>query len=82
MASGSICTDDGKLKLGKDAALTIVSVLLPRCATREKKSDYKSMKKCNEWLGDLAGRGTTWEDELTAIFQTRGAEDHSPGSNP
>ncbi len=47
------------------------------------------MKKCNEWLGDLAGRGTTWEDELAAIFQTRGAkdqtrgaEDHSPGSTP
>ncbi len=67
VADGRICTQDGNPKLGKDAAIAIVSVLLPQCDPKEKKGKYKTMKKCNEWLGGLTACGTTWEEELKAI---------------
>ena len=49
--------------LSKAAAVAIAKVLLPRIAPKEKVSDYATMKKCNEWLGSIAG-GTTWETEM------------------
>ena len=33
----------------------------------EKMSEYDGMSKCVKWLGSLAGRGTTWEEEITAV---------------
>jgi len=54
--------------LCKEGALAIVFVLLPRCSPNEKKSDYKTMKNCNQWLGSLARRGTSWDKEMQ-IFE-------------
>ncbi len=59
--------NSNQTKLSKDAAVAIANVLLPRCAPTEKRGDYKTVKKCNEWLGSLAGRGTRWEDEMEVI---------------
>jgi hypothetical protein len=61
---GKQSTPDGQPKLCKEGALAIVFVLLPRCSPNEKKSDYKTMKKCNQWLGSLASRGTSWDKEM------------------
>mmetsp|Transcript_19445 Transcript_19445/g.46675 ORF Transcript_19445/g.46675 Transcript_19445/m.46675 type:complete len:287 (+) Transcript_19445:384-1244(+) len=58
---------DGNPKLPKQDAIAIVRVLLPRFAPKEKMSDYGGMSKCVKWLGSLAGRGTTWEEEITAV---------------
>jgi hypothetical protein len=55
--------DNGQWKFGKVAALFITHTLLSRCAPKEKVSDYKSMKKCIEWFGSLAG-DITWIEEM------------------
>ena len=51
---------DGKPKLGKDAAVAIVKVLLPRVNPNLKMKDYGTMKNCNEWLASL----TDWKAEM------------------
>lgn len=51
---------DGKPKLGKDAAIAIVKVLLPRINPNLKMKDYGTMKKCNDWLASLAD----WKAEM------------------
>ena len=56
-------TNIGNPKLGKEASVSIVKVLLPGGDPREKVKDYKTMVSCEKWLGDLAG-GTTWVDKM------------------
>ena len=56
-------TNTGNPKLGKEAAVAIVKVLLPGIDPGAKGKDYKTMVACEKWLGDLAG-GTTWVDEM------------------
>ncbi len=46
--------------------------MLPRCAPYEKKGEYKTMKKCNEWLASIDGRGTSWEDEMEVVVKANG----------
>ena len=69
--SGKPTAENGHPKLGKIAALAITHSLLPRCSSTEKVDDYKSMKKCTEWLGGLAG-GTTWVEEMKSFEQQLG----------
>ena len=64
---------DGNPKLSKQDAIAIVRVLLPRIVPKEKISDYGGMSKCVKWLGSVAGRGTTWEEEITAVRREYGA---------
>ena len=42
----------------KDNSLLIFKTLLPRIAPTENIGEYKTMKKYNEWIDNLAG-GTT-----------------------
>ena len=56
-------TNTGNPKLGKEASVTIVKVLLPVIDPGEKFKDYNTMVSCDKWIGDLAG-GTTWVDEM------------------
>ena len=56
-------TNTGNPKLGKEASVSIVKVLLPGGDPREKVKDYKTMLACDKCLGDLDG-GTTWVDEM------------------
>ena len=57
---------DGYPLLTKKAAVAIVKLLLPRIAPDLKLNDFKTLKKCVKWLGDLAG-GTTWVTEMRAV---------------
>ena len=57
--------ENGYPKLGKIAALTITHSLLPRCAPTEKVADYKSMKKCTEWVATSAAPTTKVTRTLT-----------------
>ena len=57
--SGKPTAENGHPKLGKIAAVTITHSLLPRCAPTEKVADYKSMKKCTEWVATAATTTTT-----------------------
>ena len=50
-------------KLGKQASVAILKVLLPGIDPGAKGMDYKIMGACVKWLGGLAG-GTTWIDEM------------------
>ena len=56
-------TNTGNLKMGKEAAVAIVKVLLPGIDPGAKVKDYKKMVASEKWLGDLAG-GMTWVDEM------------------
>ena len=56
-------TNTDNPKLGKEAALDIVKVLLPGIYPEAKGKNYKTMVVCEKWLGDLAS-GTTWVDEM------------------
>ena len=69
--SGKPTAENGHPKLGKIAALAITHSLLPRCSSTEKVDDYKSMKKCTEWLGGISG-GTTWVEEMNSFEQQLG----------
>ena len=69
--SGKPTAENGHPKLGKIAALAITHSLLPRCSSTEKVDDYKSMKKCTEWLGGITG-GTTWVEEMNSFEQQLG----------
>lgn len=53
--------------LTKKAAVAIVKLLLPMIAPDLKLKDYTTLKKCSKWLGEIAGRGTTWVEEMSAI---------------
>ena len=66
ITKGKCIDTKGHPVLNKDDSLSIIKVLLPKIAPTEKVGDYKTMKKCNEWLGNLAG-GSTWEEEMKAI---------------
>ena len=59
--------ESGHPKLTKDASIAIVKVLLPRINPNGKLKDFNSMKACVKWLGELAGRGTTWVDEMKQL---------------
>ena len=50
-------------KLSKDAARSIVKLLLPKIAPNAKMKDYNGMAVCVKWLGSIAS-GTTWENEM------------------
>ena len=56
-------TNTGNPKLGKEASVDIVEVLLPGIYPGAKGKDYKKMVACEKWFGDLAG-GTTRVDEM------------------
>ena len=62
-------------KLGKEASVAIVEVLLPGIDPGEKGKDYKTMLACEKWLGDLDG-GTTWLDEMK-IYKEK-MQDNTP----
>ena len=47
--------------------IAIVKVLLPRINPNGKLKDFNSMKACVKWLGELAGRRTTWVDEMKQL---------------
>ena len=49
-------------KLSKDSARSIVKVLLPIKAPKEKMKDFTGMGKCVNWLGSLPGHG--WENDM------------------
>ncbi len=36
----------------------------------DKKGEYKTMKKCNDWLSSLAD--TSWEDEMEVVVKANG----------
>ena len=65
-SSGKPTDTNGHPKLAKADAKAMVKVLLPRIAPNEKLSSYESMKKCNQWLGEVAG-GTTWATEMEQV---------------
>ena len=60
---------DPDIKSKKDA-IAIIRVLLPRLSVGPRKgtlSSFKELKDCVQWLGDIR-RGTTWYEELEALF--------------
>ncbi len=65
---GKMCSEDKQPRLGKDAAVVIVGLLLSRCVPKEKREDYKTMKKCNKWIGRLAWCDTSWDDKMKAVI--------------
>ena len=65
-SSGKPTDTNGHPKLAKADAKAMVKVLLPRIAPNEKLSSYESMKKCNQWLVEVAG-GTTWATEMQQV---------------
>ena len=58
---------NGGPKLTKEAAKSMVKVLIQRIAPNELMKDYQSMKACIKWLGSIAG-GTTWVTEMEHII--------------
>ena len=76
---GRKVTVDGApdIKSKKDA-IAIIRVLLPRLSVGPRKgtlSSFKALKDCVQWLGDIR-RGTTWYDELEALFSEADDEAH------
>ena len=65
--AGQKADADGQPLLTKKAAVAIVKLLLPMIAPNLKLKDYTTLKKCSKWLGELAGHGTTWVEEMMAI---------------
>ena len=59
----TVDTNTGNQKLGKEASVDIVKVLLPGIDPGAKGKDYKAMVCCEKWLSYLAGV-TTWVDEM------------------
>ena len=68
-------TNTGNPKLGKEASVAIVKVLLPGIDHGEKGKDYKTMVSFEKWLGDLSS-GTTWIDEMK-IYEAK-MQDKTP----
>ena len=62
-ATIQVDTNTGNPKLGKEASVAIVKVLIPGIDPGEKVKDYNTTVACDKWLGDLAG-GTKWVDEM------------------
>ena len=62
-------------KLGKEASVAIVKVLLIGVDPGENGKDYKIMVASEKWLGDLAG-GTTWVDDMQS-YETK-IQDSTP----
>ena len=62
-AGMKVDTYTGNLKLGKEASVAIVQVLLPGIDPRAKGKNHKTMVACDNWFGNLAG-GTTWVGEM------------------
>ena len=58
---------NGGPKLTKEAAKSMVKVLIRRIAPNELMKDYQSMKACIKWLRSIAG-GTTWVTEMEHII--------------
>ena len=58
---------NGGPKLTKEAAKSMVKVLIRKIAPNELMKDYQSMKACIKWLGSIAG-GTTWVTEMEHII--------------
>ena len=65
--------------LPKAAAMSIAHFLLPKIDPEKDLKEYKTMRKCNEWLGGVAG-GTTWDAEMESFLQQRhgGTDDVQP----
>ena len=64
-----INTKNNGPKLPKDAAKSIVKLLLPKIAPSEKMKDYNGMAVCVKWLKSINHNvsivcGTTWENEM------------------
>ena len=60
---------DPDIKSKKDA-IAIIRVLLPRLSVGPNKislTSFKVLKDCLQWLGGIR-RGTTWHEELEALF--------------
>ena len=68
-------TNTGNPKLGKEAAVAIVKVLLLGIDLGENVKDYKTMVDCDKWFGDLAD-GTTWVDNMKS-YETK-IQDNTP----
>ena len=58
---------NGGPKLTKEAAKSMVEVLIRKIAPNELMKDYQSMKACIKWLGSIAV-GTTWVTEMEHII--------------
>ena len=52
--------------MSRTSAVVIVKVLMPTVAPMMKASDFRTLKSCTKWLGELAG-GTTWVNEMMSI---------------
>ena len=60
---------DPDIKSKKDA-IAIIRVLLPRLSVGPNKvtlTSFKMLKDCLQWFGDIR-RGTSWHEELEALF--------------
>ena len=68
-------TNTGNLKLGKEASVDIVKVLLPGIDPGSKVKDYETMVSYENWIGDLADV-TTWVDEMK-IYEAN-MQDNTP----
>ena len=57
-------------ELDKNISISITKVLLVRIdasgTTQDKRADYLTMKKCEQWLGELKG-GTTWDTKMESL---------------
>ena len=58
-----VYNNTGNPKLGKEASVVIIEVLLPGIYHGSKVKDYNTMVSCEKWISNLAG-GTTWVDEM------------------
>ena len=75
LISNGTGVNKGNTKLGKEASVAIVKVLLPGIDPGAKGKDYKTMVACEKCLGDLAGV-TTWVDDVK-IYKVR-MQDNTP----
>ena len=69
VASGRKANVDGQPELNKKDALAIIRVLLPRLDIKKelRMSNFKTVKDCNKWLGEIR-MGTTWDTEMEALL--------------
>jgi hypothetical protein len=70
VASGRKANVDGWPELSKKDALAIIRVLLPLLDIKKelRMGNFKTVKDCNKWLGEI-WMGTTWDAEMEALTE-------------